>query len=76
MEEFDAQGRLYYAKGGMPAYKRYLDEMPGVSLQNDWQDIRPVAPGEFLGYKTQKPLALLERIIKASSNEGDVVLDL
>jgi len=59
----------------MPEYKRYLDEMPGVPLQNDWGDIVPASGNENLGYPTQKPEALLERIIKASSNEGDVVLD-
>jgi adenine specific DNA methylase Mod len=76
MEKFMAEGRLYFPKsGGTPSYKRYLDEMPGVPIQNDWNDIRPVPPDEFLGYPTQKPLALLERIIAASSNEGDVVLD-
>ena len=47
----------------------------GVSLQNDWSDIRPASRSESLGYPTQKPEALLERIIQASSNEGDVVLD-
>lgn len=76
MEKFKAEGRLYFPKnGGTPAYKRYLDEMPGVPLQNDWDDIKPTPPGEYLGYPTQKPLALLERIINASSNPGDVVLD-
>jgi len=56
---------------------RYLDEMPGVSLQNSWEDITPLTSGakERLGYPTQKPEALLERIIQASSNQGDVVLD-
>ena len=68
-------GRLVYTKAGMPNYKRYLDEMPGVPLQNDWTDIRPASRSESLGYPTQKPQALLERIISASSNEGDVVLD-
>ena len=61
----------------MPQYKRYLDEMPGA-VQDRLDDIRPIyAPGgeERLGYPTQKPEALLERIIQASSNEGDVVLD-
>lgn len=76
MEKFLAEGRLYFPKnGGTPSYKRYLDEMPGVPLQNDWGDIKPVPPDEYLGYPTQKPLALLERIIAASSNAGDVVLD-
>ncbi len=61
----------------MPCYKRYLDEMPGVPLQDMWIDITPISSlaAERLGYPTQKPEALLERIIKASSNEGDVVLD-
>jgi DNA modification methylase len=76
MEKFLAEGRLYFPKNnGTPAYKRYLDEMPGVPLQNDWQDIPPVSGDEDSGYGTQKPLALLERIISASSNEGDLVLD-
>jgi DNA modification methylase len=76
MDELISQGRIVQTKeGNVPAYKRYLDEMPGVPLQNDWNDILPVSGGESLGYPTQKPLALLERIISASSNEGDVVLD-
>lgn len=75
MEEFERTGRLVYSKTGMPSYKRYLDEMPGVSPQDLWTDIKPVQGGERLGYPTQKPLALLERIIKTSSDPGDVVLD-
>ena len=76
MEKFYNEGRLYFPKnGGTPAYKRYLDEMPGVSIQNDWGDIQPAIGNERLGYQTQKPEALLERIIQASSNEGDTVLD-
>ena len=69
------EGRLVYTRNGMPNYKRYLDEMPGVPLQNDWTDIRPASRSESMGYPTQKPQSLLERIIQASSNEGDVVLD-
>lgn len=75
MQKFAEEGRLAYASSGMPEYKRYLDEMPGVPLQNDWADISPVIGNERLGYPTQKPVSLLERIIAASSNEGDVVLD-
>jgi len=76
MEQFFKEGRLYFPKnGGTPSYKRYLDEMPGVPLQNNWDDILPASGKEYLGYPTQKPLALLERIINASSNPGDVVLD-
>ena len=75
MRKFAQEGRLVYASTGMPEYKRYLDEMPGVPLQNDWSDILPASGREKLIYPTQKPVALLERILKASSNEGDVVLD-
>ncbi len=76
MEKYLEDGRLVFPKsGGPPSYKRYLDEMPGVPLQNDWNDIKPPQGNEALGYPTQKPEALLERIIRASSNEGDVVLD-
>lgn len=78
MDRLVAEGRIIQTKpGGVPQYKRYLDEMPGVPISDDWDDIRPInsQAQERLGYPTQKPLALLERIIAASSNEGDVVLD-
>ena len=65
------------APGKVPRYKRYLDEMKGTPFTDVWTDIPPLnsQAQERLGYPTQKPLALLERIIAASSNEGDVVLD-
>ena len=72
------QGRVVQVSpGAVPRYKRYLDEMPGVPLQDVWTDIGPISSqaAERLGYPTQKPLALLERIIANSSNEGDLVLD-
>ncbi|MCH8206384.1 MAG: restriction endonuclease [Chloroflexi bacterium] len=78
MNRLIGQGRVVQTRpGSVPAYKRYLDEMPGVPLQDIWTDVRPIGAQakERLGYPTQKPLALLERIIEASSNEGDVVLD-
>ena len=75
MREYERQGRISYANTGMPNYKRYLDEMPGVVLQDIWTDIKPVVGAERLGYPTQKPVALLRRIIEASSNPNDVVLD-
>ena len=75
MEKFDRQGRLYYTRTGMPRLKYYLDEMPGTPVQDIWDDISHVLGTQRIGYPTQKPLPLLERIIKASSNEGDMVLD-
>jgi DNA modification methylase len=77
MRQFAKEGRIRHTFDGNPEYKRYLDEMPGVPLQDIWTDIPPITAGvaERLGYPTQKPEALLERIIKSSSNEGDVVLD-
>jgi len=70
-------GRLLYTKSGIPEYKRYLDESEGVALQSVWSDINPVNSQalEDTDYPTQKPEALLERIISASSNEGDLVAD-
>jgi site-specific DNA-methyltransferase (adenine-specific) len=78
LEELDRAGRIYWPrKGGWPRYKRYLDEVKGTPLQDIWTDLDPVnaMAKERLGWDTQKPLALLERIIRASSNPGDVVLD-
>lgn len=76
MEELEAQGRIVYRRTGMPVYKRYLDEMPGVPLQDVWTDIRLTSSAkERIGYPTQKPVALLERILATSSNPNDVVLD-
>ena len=80
MERMEAEGKIVYSSTGTPMFKRYLDEMPGLSVQDIWSDIRPLGGlgskrEERLGYPTQKPEALLERIILASSNEGDVVLD-
>lgn len=77
MEKFETEGRLYYTSSGLPRLKQYLDEMPGIPLQDIWHDISPISSqaAERLGYPTQKPLALLERIIQASSNPGEVVLD-
>ena len=78
MEQMIAEGRVVQqSPGTVPRYKRYLDEMPGVPLQDIWNDIGPIGSqaAERLGYPTQKPESLLERIISTSSNEGDVVLD-
>ena len=61
--------------GAVPQYKKYLEDSKGRTVTNVWTDIDQAAGNEALGYPTQKPLALLERIIATSSNEGDVVLD-
>jgi site-specific DNA-methyltransferase (adenine-specific) len=79
MAKLDAEGRIWYPedKNKRPRLKRYLEEMKGTVVTNIWTDIPPInsQAQERLGYPTQKPQALLERIITASSNEGDVVLD-
>lgn len=78
MEQYDRENRLYFPpKGGRIRLKRYLDEAPGERVQNLWDDIPPLNSQaiERLGYPTQKPLALLDRIIKASSDPDDIVLD-
>jgi site-specific DNA-methyltransferase (adenine-specific) len=79
MAEYDRLGRLYFPKNqdGRIRLKLYLNETVGQPMQNLWDDIPPLnsQSQERLGYQTQKPTALLERIIKASSNPGDVVLD-
>ena len=76
MREFDRQGRIYH-ESKVAQLKRYLDELDGQAVHNVWVDIPGINPmaKERVGYPTQKPLALLERIISASSNPGDVVLD-
>ncbi len=85
MAKLDREGRVWYPRHSdgtfdtskRPRLKRYLGEMSGPIMGNVWVDIFPInsQAQERLGYPTQKPEALLERIIKASSNEGDVVLD-
>ena len=77
MEEFERQGRIAYTSTGTPCLKRFVDETPGQPVQNLWDDLPPVNPMalERLGYATQKPEALLERIISASSNPNDLVAD-
>jgi DNA modification methylase len=79
LRKYDEEGRLHYptkAEGAL-RIKMFEDESRGERVQNIWVDIPPISANaaERLGYPTQKPLALLERIIMASSNEGDVVLD-
>jgi len=79
LDRLDLEGRILWPakEGGMPRYKRFLDEMHGLALQDVFTDIVPVQTHskERTGYATQKPLSLLERFISACSNPGDVVLD-
>ena len=77
MERLDSEGRIFYTRSGIPRIKRYLDESKGNPIQDVWTDIQPLRSWhkERLGYPTQKPQALVERIIQVSSKEGDVVLD-
>lgn len=77
MQKMEKEGRLYYTSNGTPRYKQYLDEMEGVPAQDLWTDIYAVnsQADERVDYATQKPEALLERIINASSNKGMVVAD-
>ncbi len=72
---FAKDDKLVHRETGMPRLKLFADEMPGIPLQDSWDDINPASGEEYLGYPTQKPLALLERIVQSSSNEGAVVLD-
>ena len=77
IDELMEQGKIAFTKSGTPAMKIYLDEVEGAAIHSIWTDVYPVNPqaDERLGYDTQKPEALLERIIRASSNEGDLVAD-
>jgi len=77
MQRLDDEGKIFYTGNGYPRLKRYLDESKGLAMQDVWADIEAIRSWhkEKMGYPTQKPLGLLERIIKTSSNEGDIVLD-
>jgi adenine-specific DNA-methyltransferase len=79
MEELENEGRLIYSESGMVYLKRYLDESKGVPLQDLWDDIKMLrgihGSSEMMGYKTQKPESLLERIVLLGSNEGGLVAD-
>lgn len=77
MQRLDAEDRIFYTRNGFPRMKRFLDESKGMPVQDVWTDVEALRSWhqEKLGYPTQKPLGALERIILASSNPGDVVLD-
>lgn len=77
MEEMLSQGKLYFSNSGQPYMKYYLDERPGVAASTIWTEIPILSPtaSERLDYPTQKPQALLERIISVGTNAGGLVLD-
>jgi DNA modification methylase len=77
LERLDAEGKLYYSRTGYPRQKLFLDQSRGVPVQDVWDDIPSLsgAHRERLGYPTQKPIALMERILSASSGKGEIVLD-
>jgi len=77
MRKLEAENRIFYTENGIPRYKQFLDEIEGTPVQNLWDDIQGVVSwaSEDVGYSTQKPETLLERIFEASSNPGDLVAD-
>jgi len=76
MQKLHDENRLEYNKDGLPRIKRFLDEMEGVPLRDIWCDINNVQSGEKINYATQKPVKLIERIVKLYTNENDVCLDI
>lgn len=74
LEEEYQKGNVVIKKGSLER-RKYMEDYEGKPIDNNWIDIPRIGRKEYVGYPTQKPLALLERIIKASSKEGDVVLD-
>ncbi|MBA3036440.1 MAG: site-specific DNA-methyltransferase, partial [Desulfobacterium sp.] len=77
LNELDKKGKIHWPKKGVPRLKNYADEHEGVTLQDIWTDVRKIhnQSSELIGYPTQKPEALLERIIAASSEKEDLIID-
>lgn len=75
MRELESQNRLVYNKNGVPRVKKYLHEMMGIPIRDLWTDINQIQNGEKVNYATQKPVKLLERIVKMFSNESDLIMD-
>jgi len=77
LDELDRLNKIYFTKNGKPRRKNFLDDYSGSEADNQWLDILPIGQvqSEIIGYPTQKPEALLERIIASASREGDVILD-
>jgi DNA modification methylase len=76
MEILHNENRLEYNKDGIPRIKRFLDEMEGIPLRDIWTDINNIQSGEKINYATQKPVKLLERIVKLYTNENNLCLDI
>jgi len=76
MQQLHDENRLQYNKDGIPRIKRFLDEMEGIPLRDIWTDINNVQTREKINYATQKPIKLLERIIKLYTNENNICLDI
>lgn len=77
LEQLRIENKIYFTKNDLPRRKNFMDDYKGTEIDNIWTDISPLGQvqSESLGYPTQKPIALLERIIQASSEDGDIVLD-
>ena len=77
LQEWDTERRIYTSKNGKHSKKQYLNESPGILVSELWTDneVKPIQSSEWTGYPTQKPVALYARMIKASSNQHDIVLD-
>ena len=75
IDEAMKTGLIVVSEGGIPRYKKYLDEAKGVPPQSIWDDLKQLTREEMCGYPTQKPKELLERILEASSKQGDLILD-
>ena len=75
MQMLDDEGRLVYGKSGVPRVKKYYHEMRGIPVKDVWDDVKQIQMWEKLPYATQKPVSLLERIVRMYSNVGDLVVD-
>ena len=76
MQQLHDEDRLAYGSSGVPRVKRYVHELDGIPITDLWTDISNTQQGEKVDYATQKPVKLLDRIIKMYSNENDLVVDI
>lgn len=75
MQRLHDEDRLVYGRSGVPRVKKYFHEMKGIPVKDVWDDVKQIQMWEKLPYATQKPVALLERIVRMYSNQGDLVVD-